>query len=149
MSIAENIKHIRKLKGMTQKQLAEKSGLAVITIQQYEAGKYEPKNNSLYKLRKALDCNINELIEMPFDLMPSIPNPIIINDLNELDKLPEKIKQLKLELEAEKEVSNDKNIALKKYLLLQFDELNDKGKNKLTNYAEDLTKIPEYQKKDE
>lgn len=68
MSIADNIKYLRKRKNITQKQLAEASGLAVITIQQYEAGKYEPKIESLYKLRNALGCDINELTTKPWDI---------------------------------------------------------------------------------
>ena len=43
MSIGENIKNIRMQKGLTQKQLAEKSGVAEITIRQYESDKREPK----------------------------------------------------------------------------------------------------------
>ena len=68
MSIADNIKYLRKRKNITQKQLAEASGLAVITIQQYEAGKYEPKIESLYKLSNAFGCNINELTTKPWDI---------------------------------------------------------------------------------
>ncbi len=63
MSIAENIKHLRKQKKMTQKQLAEKSGLAVITIQQYEAGKYNPKPDAVMKLCVGLNCKITDIID--------------------------------------------------------------------------------------
>lgn len=89
MSVAENIKYLRKQKKMTQKQLANKSGLAVITIQQYEAGKYEPKNDSLYKLRKALDCNINEILDKPIDLMDGIT--LVVDNL---DEIPQKYEEL-------------------------------------------------------
>lgn len=89
MSIADNINHLRKQKKMTQKQLAAASGLAVITIQQYEAGKYEPKKDSLYKLCKALDCNINEILDKPFDLSTGI-----YIDANNLDELLKKYKDL-------------------------------------------------------
>ena len=61
MSIGDNIKFLRKRKNITQKQLAESTGIAVITIQQYESGKYEPKIDSLCKLGKALDCDIYKL----------------------------------------------------------------------------------------
>ena len=81
MSVAENIRYLRKKKGMTQKQLAEASGLAIITIQQYEAGKYVPKNESLYKLRKALNCNIHEILNKPFEI-PTIS----IDNLIEIDE---------------------------------------------------------------
>lgn len=63
MSIAENIKKMRKAKGFTQKQLATKANLAVITIQQYEAGKYNPKIDAINKLSIALDCKVSDLID--------------------------------------------------------------------------------------
>ena len=48
-AIAENIRTLRKEKGLTQKVLGEKSGIAEITIRQYEAGKYIPKYDNALK----------------------------------------------------------------------------------------------------
>ncbi len=61
MSSSEKIRQLRKEKGLTQKQLAEKTGIAAITIQQYEAGKYEPKLDKLRRIAAALDVTIGEL----------------------------------------------------------------------------------------
>lgn len=55
MTIGERIKAVRKEKGLTQKELAERTGLAVITIQQYEADKYEPRSDNIIRIAKALD----------------------------------------------------------------------------------------------
>lgn len=63
MSIADNIKQLRKRNHLTQKQLAEKSGLAVITIQQYEAGKFNPKPDAVMKLCVGLKCKITDIID--------------------------------------------------------------------------------------
>lgn len=63
MSIAANIKKLRKQNHMTQKQLAIKSGLAVITIQQYEAGKFNPKPDAVMKLCVGLNCKITDIID--------------------------------------------------------------------------------------
>ncbi|MDE7131318.1 MAG: helix-turn-helix transcriptional regulator [Lachnospiraceae bacterium] len=63
MAIGEQIKILRKQHHLTQKQLAEKAGIAEITIRQYEAGKYNPKINALSKLCLALDCKITDLID--------------------------------------------------------------------------------------
>ncbi len=63
MSVGENIKYYRKQKGLTQKKLAELTGIAEITIRQYESGKYEPKTENLYKIRKHLDVNIHQLLD--------------------------------------------------------------------------------------
>ena len=61
MQIAEKLKKIRKERGITQNQLAEKAGLATITIQNYEGGKYEPKYETVEKLAKALEISISDL----------------------------------------------------------------------------------------
>ena len=45
MTIAENIKTIRKEKGLTQKQLAELIGVSVGAVQQFEYGKIVPKKH--------------------------------------------------------------------------------------------------------
>lgn len=89
MGISENIKFLRKNTKLTQKQLAQKANLSIATIQGYEQGKYEPKKEALYKLCNALDCNINEILDKPFDLSDGIY--IKINDLNEL---PQKLEEL-------------------------------------------------------
>lgn len=77
MSISENIKYLRKQKHMTQKQLAEKTGLAVITIQQYEAGKYLPKHDKLVKLAIALECKIPDIDESIVATFPDDPREIL------------------------------------------------------------------------
>lgn len=54
MSVAERIKTIRKEKGLTQKQLAELTGLLEPTIRKYESGKVQPKSENLNKIASAL-----------------------------------------------------------------------------------------------
>ena len=71
MSIGENIKKLRKEKGLTQKQLAKECGLSIATIQGYEQGKYEPKYITLLKLCDILgtilyEIGINE--QVPFSI---------------------------------------------------------------------------------
>lgn len=126
MSIAENIKYLRKQKGMTQKKLAEESGLAVITIQQYEAGKYEPKKDSLDKLKTALRCHIYELTDKPFTTIPGDERPFIsIDDLS-----------LSLHTNDVKEFD----------LLSNYRNLNLTGKEEALKRVSELTEIPKYQK---
>lgn len=62
MSLGKNIKYYRTKKGLTQKNLAKLTGLAEITIRQYESDKYEPKRENLYKIRKILDVSLEQLI---------------------------------------------------------------------------------------
>jgi len=61
MNIGSNIKAIRKRKGITQKALAEKTGLAVRTIQDFEYNKINPKLETLLKIADALQVQPDEL----------------------------------------------------------------------------------------
>lgn len=62
MDIGDIIKKLRKEKGITQKKLAEMTGLAEITIRQYEAKKFVPKQQQLDKICVALDVDPNSMI---------------------------------------------------------------------------------------
>lgn len=62
MTIGEKIKKYRKERGLTQKRLAELSGLATGTIQQYELEKRQPRVNILQKIADMLDIDISELL---------------------------------------------------------------------------------------
>ena len=57
------IQKYRKMRGLTQKELAEKCGLATGTIQQYELGKRNPKIEQLQKISSALGVPLEYLIE--------------------------------------------------------------------------------------
>ena len=60
--IGKNIKKYRKIKGYTSKELAEKTNLAHITIRKYEGGVLKPGSYSMYKLSKALDVSIPDIL---------------------------------------------------------------------------------------
>lgn len=59
--IGERIRSFRKKKEITQKKLAEMTGLAEITIRQYEAGQYKPKVENMIKISNALGIAIGTL----------------------------------------------------------------------------------------
>jgi len=63
MPISENLKALRKERGLTQKKLGELCGLAEITIRQYESGKYQPKIETIEKLARALKVSVKEIKE--------------------------------------------------------------------------------------
>lgn len=61
----ENLKRIRRDKGLTQKKLSEKSGVSLDTIKSYEIGRRNLKNakySTLSKLARVLECEEGELI---------------------------------------------------------------------------------------
>ncbi|MBI5643765.1 MAG: helix-turn-helix domain-containing protein [Deltaproteobacteria bacterium] len=51
------------MRGLTQKGLAEKTGLHITTIANYEIDRREPKANQLKILAKALGIDVSELLE--------------------------------------------------------------------------------------
>lgn len=58
MGISDNIKRARKRAKLTQKQLAEKAGLSIASIQGYEQGKYSPKKETIIKIADALEIDV-------------------------------------------------------------------------------------------
>lgn len=147
MSIAENIKYLRKQKQMTQKNLAEKSGLAEITIRQYESGKYVPKMESVYKLRKALDCNIYEILDKPAELLELNKSEYEkVNNLLYVQKdLPDnKKKEAAGKLRAESAIT--KKSKQETELLNLFYQLNELGRKKIIDYSKDLADSGKYKK---
>ena len=58
----ENMRHLRKKKGMTMKELGELVGVAEITISAYETGKREPSLEILCKIADVLDVSLDMLV---------------------------------------------------------------------------------------
>lgn len=57
MNISEKIKQLRKNKKMSQKELAQKTGLSIGSIQGYEQGRYNPKLETVLKIADALEIS--------------------------------------------------------------------------------------------
>lgn len=62
MTVGNTIKQIRKQRHMTQKQLGDLVGIDDATIRKYEAGKLNAKPDTLEKIAKALDVNVETLL---------------------------------------------------------------------------------------
>ncbi|MFC0905291.1 helix-turn-helix domain-containing protein [Clostridium sp. MT-14] len=86
--IGDKIKNIRKTKGLSQKKLAEASGISPSYLQQLELGqKKNPSIDVLNKISKALDINIKELIPYTTEEQRNASSLKIINNL--IDKNPQ------------------------------------------------------------
>lgn len=68
MTVSENIKSIRKQKGLTQKQLGDLCNIAESTIRRYELGLLNPKIETIQKIADALEVPISSLITGYFDM---------------------------------------------------------------------------------
>lgn len=62
-SVGERIKKIREIRGFSQKQLGELTGIHEVLIRRYEYGDRNPKTPQLQKIADALDVHINALKE--------------------------------------------------------------------------------------
>lgn len=59
---SNRLREIRTKKGLTQKELAEKSGLSQVNISFYETGRFMPNLFSLQCLCGALDMTLTEFL---------------------------------------------------------------------------------------
>lgn len=70
MTVGEKIQAIRKEKGLSQKDLAEKTGLSIATIQGYEQGKYKPKIENIQKICDGIEIPLRRLIRVDKNYLP-------------------------------------------------------------------------------
>ncbi len=118
MTVGEKIRKTRKHKGITQNTLASLTGLAAITIRQYEAGKYIPKIENLHKIARALETSLDYFLE-PGQAINRHNAAGIINSSFQLNTEQGRI-------------------------LLFFDALNTDGKKEALKRIEELSLIPAY-----
>lgn len=122
MTVGQNIKVIRKEKGITQKKLSELTGLAEITIRQYEADKFTPKIQQVEKIASALNVT-------PFDIMGVDYFDATTNS-----------EQLQKEISVFDTISSLYGHETSE-ILNDFLSLNDDGKRKASDYISDLVQI--------
>lgn len=131
MAICDNMKAIRRKKGMTQKQVADACGLADSTIRTYELGNANPKPATVAKIAKALGVSAAELYGV--DWMPGIGTP----DQEANSALYQSL------------LTGDGALPIddpsKARLLVAFERLNADGQMEAIRRTEELAQIPTYQ----
>ena len=74
MTLGEKIKTHRKLKGLTQKQLGQMTGIHEVAIRKYELDKVKPRPEQLEKIAMVLGVPINVFLDISIatdrDVMP-------------------------------------------------------------------------------
>ncbi len=148
MSIGENIKKIRKSKGLTQKELGELLGKTQQFIAKLEKDMHSPNFATLHKVANALDVYISDLIgggvDLPYD-WENIANDNGIAPPNDFDGTPEEwFKAVNTIHKEGLEESSDP----KYYLGFHFDKLNITGKWEAVKRVEELTELKKYTDKD-
>ena len=120
MTIGEKIKEVRKAHNMTQQELAKKLGVTPSMISQYEKGKRNPKFDTLCDIARAIGVD-------PF-----------------LDFFDDAYSIFKIYPKEAEELRDFIN----KTTITEIFELylNEKGKEKVIEYARDISMIPDYRK---
>lgn len=126
-TIGEKIRTFRKQKGWTQKKLGEKCGINEANIRKYELGTQNPKKETLKRIAEALNVSLLDLGIMSSEFL------IALNTFQD-----EGIERFILHSNEETE-----------RILDCFELLNSDGQKRVVQYAEDLSKISEYQKKED
>lgn len=99
------LKELRKLCGMTQKELAEKSGVNIRQIQKYESGEYALDNmttKTADAISRAFGCSIDDLVNMNTSIFTSEitkalkSGEMTMSDALEMDKYQKVIKISKI-----------------------------------------------------
>ena len=135
MTVGKQIKELRKSKGWTQKELAIKSGVAEITIRQYESDKRQPRLEQLKCIAKVFNVYVGELLADNFDkYKEEIIDDFSGNITCALENAP--VNTYTSYGDPEKGEQMDS----------LFNMLNDTGQDKAIEQVELLTKIPEYRK---
>lgn len=74
MTIGQRIKELRKMFGLTQKQLADACGIDDATLRKYENGKLNPKRSTLEVIANKLDINVDSLVGSNADCTTTMHN---------------------------------------------------------------------------
>lgn len=178
-TLGEKIKYYRKLKGYSQDNLAEKTGLSKMSIRRYEAGERQPGLDALKKIATALECQVSDIDES-----------IIVIHLPKYELTPDRLEKARLDSEAREliekhksgeSLTNEEQKKISDYgkrikedmenlpklresiknfanvigeigeniLLSNYRELNTEGQSEAIKRVEELTEIPRYTKPDE
>lgn len=84
MTIGELIKSLRLSHGLSQDMLAEKSGIALTSIQKYEIGVRNPKTDQLNKIADALGVSANIFLDIKANTVSDVFS-LIFNMKDQLD----------------------------------------------------------------
>lgn len=152
MDIGGKIKEMRNAAGLTQSQLAQLSGVAPITIRQYETGKRQPRIEQLQKIAKALKVSVAvflpEKLERKYLEYENIAHDIkrdMIDSAVDYEEYESARKTKISDIQIGLILGENRRKRLEK-INASFDKLNDDGQQKAVERLEELAEIPRYQK---
>ena len=143
--VGDNIFLLRKERRLSQEELADASGLSIITIRRYEKNERTPSTANLSKIADALKVPTAILLDDIVENNESMN--AVLDVMKELDLSPSEANEHSEALNAK--LFNYYNDFMRERLLKNYELLNEAGKNKLYDYSMDLIRIKNYIHKDE
>ena len=153
MGFGDRIKEYRKLLKISQKELAERAGISLMSVRRYEANEREPRREVLDRIADAVNVDSSELYP-PFTLHHSkihaMLDAIVVDETvdPEWAQLHEKFKsgtitheELKRYVGIIQQTANGAGARMNKAMTL----LNHEGQEEAVKRVEELTEIPKYQ----
>lgn len=151
MTIGEQIKAMRKKSGYTQKELAEKSGVAMVSIQQYERGVRSPRTEQLLRIAKALNMSTDDLLGLKKVFFQTVGTKEIVGEaymtIEDFQRPYDPNNKKAVYFESEEALLKFfKSVDSKRLLVQLFNTLNTIGQYKAVERVKELTEIPRYQR---
>lgn len=87
MSVGSRVKELRESKGMSRSELADRIGVTIGAISNYENEVSFPKEPILFRLMGVLGCDANYLFQDSINI-PSMKNNISIAEYEHIKKIP-------------------------------------------------------------
>lgn len=148
MDIGEKIKNIRKTKGLTQKELAQKLGVSQAMITQYEKGLRKPKPDTIKRIAMALGVDYYDIDSSPSgETISEILQGNTALTQSDIMRIATGKMATLSEEELEKQLYDLFISTLdeqRQCLIDKYNLLNSSGRERLIEYAIELTKILEY-----
>ena len=72
MNVSEKIRYYRELRGLTQQQLADFSGIPLGTLKKYETGNRNPKQEPLQRIADALHISITSFQDIHLETIGEV-----------------------------------------------------------------------------
>jgi len=153
----QRIRAARKAAKLTQKELADKSGISFGSIRRYESDDRIPRASDLKEIANILKIHVNDLINDQVDNV-GIPNSRwydLREKLKRKEATPEEAEEYRALVNMS--INSDKMVWLPSIpdpvvktecLIYHFDKLNDTGQDKAVEHVEDLTFDTRYKKED-
>lgn len=84
-NIGHNLKFLRRIRGLSQSELAKEIGLTRNNIASYESGMVEPNSTNFLKMAEYFHINPQDMLEKIMSENPTEVTPVIQNPQNELE----------------------------------------------------------------